>query len=181
MFEIVLTAVLIFAARIGDVSFATLRMIAIVNGRRGLAWVLGCCESLIWILAVSRVFGALENPVFIGAWALGYGTGGYVGMTIERWFAFGRQAVRIFTRDGRVAPALRAAGYRVTLFDGQGRDGVVHELFVAVPRKEVNTLIAKARTADASCFYTVEDVRAISEQTTSLLRPSGWRLMLNRR
>jgi len=183
--EVTLMCLFIFTARICDVSLATLRMLSVVNGRRGVAWVLGALESLIWLLAVSGVFSQLNDPFYgpfyMGAWSLGYATGGAVGMTVERWFAFGRQAVRVFTRKEGVDRALRAAGFTVTRFDGSGRDGVVHELFVATKRKAVNQLIAAARELDDACFYTVEDVRQIALSSPSLaLGPRGPMGMIRR-
>ncbi len=177
MFDVALMCVFIFLARITDVSIATLRMIAIVNGRKNLAWVLGCAESLIWIVAVSSVFSRLSNPAYIIAWALGFGTGGYVGVMIEQWFAFGLQAIRVFTRNPLVVEDLRKAGYGVTQFLGDGRDGAVLQLFIKARRKDAPRVVAMARALDEKCFYTIEDVRSAS--APPLVAPvRGWRKML---
>ena len=160
--EMVLTCLLIFAARIADVTFGTLRMVAIVRGHRGLAWLLGSCESLIWITIVSKFISILGNPIYAVSFAVGYGTGGYVGVVIEQWFALGQQAVRIFTRNSEVSAALRTGGFVVTQFEGHGRDGAVLELFVKANRRDVDRLIGLALKADEKAFYTVEDVRLAS-------------------
>jgi len=68
--------------------------------------------------------------------------------------------VEIFTRKvDEVAPALRALGYRITEFQGRGRDGEVSALFIEVPRKQAMKLVADAREVDDDCFYLVHDIR----------------------
>lgn len=49
-------AVLIFTLRVCDVSLGTLRTISVVNGRLALSVILGFCEILLWVTAVSHVF-----------------------------------------------------------------------------------------------------------------------------
>ena len=48
------------------------------------------------------------------------------------------------------------------MFPGAGRDGSVHLLFIQVPRRRTNKVIAAVRKFDPSCFYTVDDVRLAS-------------------
>jgi len=53
-FNTLVTALLIFTARIADVSIGTVRVIVTVQGRSVIAFFLGICEVLIWIAVVSR-------------------------------------------------------------------------------------------------------------------------------
>lgn len=166
---------LIFLARIGDVSLGTLRTVAIWQGRRGMAWVLGFFEVLIWVYAVSQVIVNLNHWALAVSYALGFATGNYVGLTIEQWWAPGRQVVRFFTRMGLdVAEQLRAAGFRVTTFEGQGRDGPVQSLYVESNRREVPRITEIARGADPHCYYVVDDVRHASSVALEAQRSGGW-------
>lgn len=159
----ILTCLLVFLARIGDVSLGTLRVVMVTQGRRGRAATLGFFEVLIWVFAVSSVLANLRNPAFAVAYALGFATGNYVGLTVERWVAFGRQVVRVFSRRGdEIAEQLRASGYRVTLFEGRGRDGPVHSLYTETERRSVPTLLGQARRIDPACYYVVDDIRLAS-------------------
>ncbi len=159
-FEHLVTAAFVFFARVADVTLGTFRVSLVVGGRRGLAWVVGLAESLIWLLAASRVFRDLDDPLLMLAFALGFATGTFVGITIEGAFALGEQALRAFTKEGvRVAAALRERGYRVTRFPGEGRDGPVDLLYVQVPRRQVRTAVQLTRDVDPSCFYVIDDVR----------------------
>ncbi|HSD84532.1 MAG TPA: DUF5698 domain-containing protein, partial [Anaerolineae bacterium] len=55
--------ILIFFARVTDVSLGTLRIIFIARGRRKLAPLLGFFEVLIWIVVVSQVMQNLHSPL----------------------------------------------------------------------------------------------------------------------
>lgn len=155
------TCILIFVARIGDVGLGTLRMTMVIQGRRGPAWVVGFFESLIWTLAAAKVLSSIgDNYWYTIAYAAGFASGGYVGMSVERWLAYGSQVIRIMTRTPLVEYGLRLAGVTVTRFDGHGRDGPVMLLMVVAQRREIPSLIRKVSDLDSECFYMVEDVRA---------------------
>lgn len=168
---------LIIVARVSDVTLGTLRTVAIINGRRGLSWFLGFFEVLIWIYAVSAVLqGGIRSPWVAIAYALGFATGNYVGITVEQMLAHGEQMVKIFTRRGpEMACLLRRQGFAVTQLEAEGRDGRVDLLFVKTQRKATARLTAFARRADDHCFYTVESIRYSSDMAaaSSLLSLRG--------
>ncbi len=180
--SVALTCLAIFVARIGDVSLGTIRTVMIVQNRRLLAWVLGFFEVLIWVFAAAKVLGSLDQPIYAISYALGFASGNYVGLTVERWLSIGRQAVKIFTRRGpEIAAALRAAGSGVTEFEGRGRDGAVFELFITTGRRRIRSIVRQAREMDPDCFYVVEDVRAVSTANGATSYHSGWRAILKRK
>lgn len=180
---LLVNCLLIVLARIADVSLGTLRTVAVFWGRRYLAWLLGFFEVLIWVLVVSRVIGlAQEKPVYAVFYAIGFASGNFIGITIERALAFGEQVVRIFTRLGdEMADALRAEEFGVTEFDGRGRDGPITQLFIQTKRKTVPALIARARQIDPSCYYVIDDVRTAGTASLSSQSPSAWSGVIKRR
>lgn len=155
---------LIFLARIGDVSLGTIRTMSVINGRRWTAWGLGLLEVLIWVFAVSAVVNQVqEKPWYAFAYALGFASGNFVGITIESWLAHGDQVIRIFTRKGdATASRLRAHGFRVTEIDGRGRNGPVALLFIQCKRSQAREVTSIARQMDTECFYIIDDVRVSS-------------------
>lgn len=167
-------AALIFVARVADVSLGTLRTSFIVRGKRAIAFAVGFVEVLVWVLVVAQVITNLDHPIYVFAFALGFASGTVVGITVEGWFAIGEQVVRVFTTNGEsMVSAIREQGFAVTSFSGSGRDGPVHMLFIQVPRRQTNTVVAAMRKLDASCFYTVDDVRLASSAPTPELRVSS--------
>ena len=92
-------AVLIFLARICDVSIGTMRIIFVSKGKRNIAPILGFFEVLIWITAISKIMENLDNYVNFIAYAAGFATGNFVGMIIEEKLAMGILMIRVFAND----------------------------------------------------------------------------------
>jgi uncharacterized protein YebE (UPF0316 family) len=178
--HVVTLCLFIFFARICDVSLGTLRLIMVTQGRRTVAALLGFFEVLIWVNAVAKVMANLSHPAFAIAYAGGFAAGNYVGLTIERWAAFGRQVVRVFSRQGiELAEKLRALGFRVTLFEGAGRDGPVHMVYTETERRGVPRLLDTARAVDPICYYVVDDIRFASSVAEA--PASRWFVLRNRK
>ncbi|MBC7836135.1 MAG: DUF2179 domain-containing protein [Phycisphaerales bacterium] len=165
--SVIVACLFIILARIADVTLGTLRTVAVINGRRSVAWGLGFFEVLVWLVAASQVIGTIDRDhwYYAIAYALGFATGNFVGMTIEQHLARGEQMVRIFSRRGpEMAALIRGEGHGVTEIDGRGKDGPVTMLFISARRKEVRGLLLRARELDPTCFYLVDDVRIKSLQ-----------------
>lgn len=182
--QVAMTCLLIIVARITDVSLGTIRTITVINGLRGVSWLLGFFEVLVWIVVVSQVIQKVhENPLYPVAYALGFATGNFIGITVERQIAFGHQVVRVFTRRGpEVVAMLRSDGYVVTEFTGKGRDGPVDMLFIETARKSARELLSQVRKLDPACFVVVDDIRLASAQLVEAQQqPGGWRSQLKRK
>jgi len=127
------TGLLIFAARIIDVSIGTVRTIATVQGRTAVSFCLAIVEITIWVTVAGTVINQIrEQPVWVVFYAFGYATGNVVGILVERKLAFGMVILRVITRHAgqAIADALRAKGQPVTIFMGEGVRGPVAELYI---------------------------------------------------
>jgi len=159
----------IFLARICDVSLGTFRHAMVIRGKKAPAAGLAFAESLIWVYAVSRVLADISSPLTALAFAFGFSGGTFAGIVIEDFFKIGDQSIRIFSTAGdELAQILRQSGYRVTVFDGRGRDGPVNELFVQAKRKQVHNIIQMARSHDPACFVVIDDIRVASSGNLSV-------------
>ena len=157
--------VLVFLARIMDVSVATLRIIMVARGRKILATCLGFMESLVWILAVTQVMQNLNNWVTYVAFALGFGAGNYVGLMIEEKLAMGNLIIRVITRQDaeEMIHFLWKSGYGVTSLDGWGETGPVKLIFTVCRRRYLDQVIGIIKQFNPKAFYTIEDVRFVNE------------------
>ena len=70
IFTLGIIPVLIFLARICDVSIGTIRIIFVSKGNKKIAPILGFFEVLIWITAISKIMQNLDNYVNYFAYAL---------------------------------------------------------------------------------------------------------------
>lgn len=150
--------VLIFCARILDVSIGTVRTIFVIGGRRYVSAALGFVEVIVWALAVGGVIKFLNNPVALLAYGGGYATGTLVGMTVEQRLAIGHRVVQIINRDISicVSTALRQAGFRVTRLEGSGRDGPVEMVFCVVKRRRLGGVLKIIRDIAPQAFVSIE-------------------------
>ena len=158
--DAILGGFLIFFLRLCDVSLGTLRTLYVVRGDRLRAVPIAFFESLIWIIAISRIMkevtaGNLWNMI---AYAGGFAAGCYVGITIERWIASGWLLVRVITRDEALTDAIRARDFGVTEVKGEGRQGEQLLLFIVAPRRRGNELLELVRQDDEHAFVTVDAV-----------------------
>ena len=119
---VIVQALLIFLARISDVSIGTLRTILLVKGNRKIAAFLGFFEVLIYLIVLSNVVGTLNKPILIVAYCLGYASGNLVGGKIEERLSLGKVSAvimlkgsdaeigKVFTDDGFDSKRFREVG-----------------------------------------------------------------------
>lgn len=158
-----LGALMIFGLRITDMSLDTLRMLFVMRGRKGIAWVLGFCQSAVYVIAITRVLSNLNNPLTVLAYAAGFATGNVLGMLVEERLAIGHIQLQIVSKKRGVAlaRALRDGGYGVTEISARGKDGTVRLLSTSVLRKDLAHARRIVHDTDKEAFITSEDVRPV--------------------
>lgn len=161
LFNWVVIPLLIFIARLGDVTLATLRNIFISKGFRRIVPFVGFFEVLIWLIAMKQVMSKADNLASYLAWAFGFACGTYVGMRIEERLALGTQVIRIITNQlsQELIEALREANHGITVVDAEGSKGPVKMIFTVVKRTSVPDVIAILEKHQPNAFFSVEDVR----------------------
>ena len=180
-----LTGLMVFFARICDVSIGTVRTICTVQGRTLISFSLAVVEIMIWITVVSTVINQVQDkPLLILFYAVGYATGNAVGIVTERKIAFGMLILRVITKDKShiLADRIRSMGQPVTVFQGEGRDGAVYELYIVCRRRDLKKLLPIVRCEDPDAFYITEQARDISKVLRPVCSPvSGWRAVDKRK
>ncbi|MHC4488809.1 MAG: DUF2179 domain-containing protein [Planctomycetota bacterium] len=167
--------VLIFVARITDVSLGTVRVIFVSRGLKYLAPLVGFFEVLIWLLAIGQIMKNLSNPVCYIAYAAGFGMGNYVGIRIAEKLSLGVVLIRVVTKKDALplVECLKSENYGVTSVDGHGTSGQVKVVFTIVPRREVSSVVHLIRKFNPYAFYSIEDVGFVEKGIFPLRR--GWR------
>jgi uncharacterized protein YebE (UPF0316 family) len=170
--------ILIFIARILDVSIGTLRITFVSRGLKYLAAPLGFIEMLIWVLAISQVMQHLNSWTTYIAYALGFGMGNYVGLLLEERLAVGSLIIRTITPH-QEAPGLTSAlwqeGFGVTSVDARGETGPVKVIFTIARRRNLEQVITLIKKFDPNAFYTIEDVRFFHETMPAHPLRQKWR------
>lgn len=165
LFTYAVMPLLIFLARICDVSIGTMRIIFVSKGKKNIAPVLGFFEVLIWIIAISKIMQNLDNYINYVAYAAGFATGNFVGMIIEEKLAMGIQMIRVFTNEQgmELVKILNSNGFGATTVEAHGAKEKIYLVYSIVHRDELEKVLNVITCFNPKAFYTIEDVKAVNE------------------
>lgn len=165
IFSFLILPLLIFLARICDVSINTIRIIYMLGGRRLTATLLGFFEAFIWLLVIREIFKHLDNWLCYVAYPAGFACGIFVGMIIEEKIAYGKVIVRIITRKDvtELIQYFNTQHFRFTKVNAEGPDGNETLVFTVLERERLDDLLNKLKELIPTAFYTIEKVKAAAE------------------
>lgn len=176
VFSFVLLPLLIFVARILDVSINTVRIIYVLGGRKGTSTLLGFFEAFIWLMAIRQIFEHLDNWMCYVAYPAGFAAGIFVGMIIEEKIAYGKVIVRIITRKD-IDPLrhhLHEEHLRYTYVKAEGPDGQENLIFTVLQREKLEGLLLTLKEILPTAFYTVEKVNRAAESGAVVEQTTRW-------
>lgn len=155
---------IIFFARVCDVTLSTVRMLLVVKGKRYPAAAIGMVEASIYITALGRVMRNINDPWKVLAYGLGFASGTLLGSVVEERLALGHVSLEVIPPEENgeeLLRALRTAGYGVTVLTGQGMKGQKMVLMVSTDRKSLPRLTSIIEEFAPDCFMTVLETRAV--------------------
>jgi uncharacterized protein YebE (UPF0316 family) len=120
-------------------------------------------ESLIFILAISRVLQSPSNVWNVLGYSSGFAVGTWVGLKIEERLALGYAAMQVITQTAgdEVSDALRQAGHGVTELLGEGLHGKVYVINTVVNRRDIPSVMELVSAVDETAFVTVDDASRV--------------------
>ena len=154
--------IIIFLARVFDVSLGTLRIIFLSRGKQKLAPILGFFEVLIWITIIGQLVQHIHSvPAYFG-YAAGFAAGNYIGLWLEEKLALGTFIIRaiIAQENNLLEHDIRNAGFGVTRVNGEGATGAVKIIYTIVRRVDVGRIMAIIHKHNPNAFVSVEEVRS---------------------
>lgn len=166
-FDYFILPLLIFFARIADVSIGTIRIIFINKGCKKIAPILGFFEVLIWVVAISKLMNNVTNFWMYIFYALGFSAGTYVGMFLEEKLSVGKVMIRIIVKKNckELIDSLREHKYPLTILSAVSglERKEVKIIFSVVDKKDMNEFFEILNKTNPNAFYSVEDVRFARE------------------
>jgi len=161
-----LELLIIFVAKIIEVSLGTLRIILISKGYRRVGVSLALIEIFLWVFIASTVInGISESPMKGIVYAVGFAVGVYVGSKLEEKIAFGKVLIQTITtvKTGNdIAKYLRQEGYGVTVIDGRGKDEMRSVLMIYSNRRGTDLVIDKIHKIHPNAMIIINDVSTLS-------------------
>ena len=158
MFETIAGSFLIMLMRMCDVSIGTMRTIFVVQGRKYFAGFAGTIEVLIWVFAIRFIFQHLDYIPNLFGYAIGFGLGNILGITIEQKIGLGYVQLNVISKflTDNIADTLRSNKYGVTILPGEGGTGGVAIIVLITPRKNQKKVIKLIESIDNKVFITVQ-------------------------
>ncbi|MBN2775302.1 MAG: DUF2179 domain-containing protein [Prolixibacteraceae bacterium] len=177
LFTYLILPLLIFTARIFDVTIGTIRIVMVSKGEKFLAPILGFFEVLIWLIAISKIFENLDNWVCYITYAAGFATGNYIGLKIEEKLAVGIVRIQIVTRTEatKLITSLKESGYGITHLNAQGASDNVSIIYTVLKRTDVPIVEDIIRKYNPNAFYSVEDVKYVNKGIFPIRQARRWR------
>ena len=163
----VLIPLLVFGARVIDVSLETLRIILLARGGRFIVPTIAFIEIIFWVVSLGLVVNDFTNPIYLLSYAAGFATGNYVGILLEERLAMGVCILRVITsrEDRSLIDAIRATGYGVTVVAAEGLQGPCTIFYSVVRRYDLLRITEMVEEMSPSAFCTIEDVRSTTRGT----------------
>lgn len=178
IFAYFILPVLIFLARICEVSVNTIRIIYMLGGRRYTSTFMGFFEALIWLIAIRQIFQHLDNWIGYVAYAGGFAAGIYIGMIIEERIAYGKVIVRIITpqKVEGLIQFLDDHHFHYSKVDAVGPAGHENLVFTVLRRESLDDLLKRLKEILPTAFFTVENVKAAGDNGVPPVARGGFKL-----
>lgn len=156
----------IFCAKIVEVTIMTLRVVYVNKGEKLIGAVLGFFEVLIWVIVVSSVLNNItEDPMKIFIYCFAFALGNYIGVFLESKLAVGLSSLQVVVNDvdgENLAGILREQGFGVTIIEGKGINESKKELlFIQLKRKRISEAVKLIQLTNEYAFITVNDIKSM--------------------
>ncbi len=158
--------VLIFLAKIVEISIMTVRTVMMTKGEKLYASILGAIEISIWLYLMSTILTNIQSdPYQLVAYALGFGCGIYLGSTLEEKIGVGLITIHVIAdiREGMlIASNLRNNNVAVTHLKGEGRDAGKSILMIHIKRRRKKEAIRVIKETCEDVMISVYDVKNVA-------------------
>jgi len=157
--------ILIFFAKIVEVSLTTVRIVLITRGEKFYGSVIGFFEVLIWLYVIGTMLvGINEAPLKMIVYASGFACGNYIGCILEDKLALGLMTINAIVsgKDGKIlAEILRAENVGVTIIDAEGLKEEKKMLILHVKRKRKSEILKVMQDSNINAVISLVDTKTI--------------------
>ena len=161
MLDLILGGILIMSLRMIDVTIGTFRTMLVIQAKKYHAGIAGFFEVLIWILGMRFIIQHLDNSYNLIGYALGFGIGNILGITLEEKVAIGYVQINIISNyyTDKIANQLRQSKFGVTILPAEGTVGGISILVVIIRRRDLKDIMKIIELIDKSAFITIQHSR----------------------
>lgn len=157
--------IIIFFARVIDVSLATFVTILTVKGKRALATIIGFIDVLIWFLVVKEALNTDIKSIWIAfSYAGGYALGTFIGTTLSNKLIDGKISAQVIINSDSIneVEKIRKAGFAVSQIDCTGKDNAKKlMLFIELDKKHLDDLKDIINKIDKDAFMVINETKYV--------------------
>lgn len=163
--KILSICLIIFFARIVDVSLSTLVTVLTVKSKRVLATVLGFIDVIIWFLVVREALTTSIKSIWIAiSYALGYAIGTFIGTTLSNKLINGKVSMQVVLDEKNESKIneIRDKGFAVSQVNCTGKDNEKKlMLFIELDKKNLNDLKTIINKIDENAFMVINETKYV--------------------
>ena len=156
---------IIFIAKIIEVTMATLRIVFISKGQRNIGAVVAVLEISIWVtLAGTVVVGITEDPLKMVAYVSGFVIGCYIGSWLEEKIALGITNLNIIATESvseKVIEVFKSSGIAYTVLCAQGQKDDNKYIIAYIKRNRKKEIISKLKSLNEQFFMSMNDTSGV--------------------
>lgn len=160
---------LVFIAKVVEVTLTTLRIIIVQRGFKLPGAVLSFIEVLIWVFVASQVVKDVATAPLLGiTYALGYAVGVYVGAFVEKKLAFGRVMLNVIIpleSEEVVSTYIRNQKIGLTTIEAKGANSDKLVLMLYTNRKNIDELKQSIMNLEPTALIAENDVVTVQGGT----------------
>lgn len=157
--------IIIFFARVIDVSLATFVTVLTVKGKRTLATIIGFIDVLIWFLVVKEALNTDIKSIWIAfSYAGGYALGTFIGTTLSNKLIDGKISAQVIINSDSIneVEKIRKAGFAVSQIDCTGKDNAKKlMLFIELNKKHLDDLKDIINKIDKDAFMVINETKYV--------------------
>ena len=157
--------IIIFFARVIDVSLATFVTVLTVKGKRVLATIIGFIDVLIWFLVVKEALNTDIKSIWIAfSYAGGYALGTFIGTTLSNKLIDGKISAQVIINSDSIneVEKIRKAGFAVSQIDCTGKDNAKKlMLFIELDKKYLDDLKDIINKIDKDAFMVINETKYV--------------------
>lgn len=152
---------IIFIAKLIEVSLATIRIVFISKGERVKGACIAFFEISLWIVLASNVLSSItEDPLKAVAYVFGYTAGTFLGSLLEEKIAIGIATLNItcsIDDSSKIIDILQELQVGFTILDSCGQKDN-NKIFIAyIPRKRKKEVLASLNSLNIKTFITTTE------------------------
>lgn len=149
---------IIFIAKLIEVSLATIRIVFISKGERVKGACIALFEISLWIILASNVLNSItEDPLKAVAYILGYTAGTFLGSLLEEKIAIGIATLNITCNledSCKIMETLQDLQAGFTVLDSCGQKDSNKTIIAYIPRKRKKEILSTLNNLSVKTFIT---------------------------